>query len=224
MLAADIFRSSMISVPVSGLVQDLVEALEALDRKDSFAFAEAPAGSGHFISQRANAPLSALWCAPSVGDRAIVVAAGGYRKGAFIAEIEAVDMPALIVHPLLFASRTIDGEVRIACRSPSTLASAPGSETNIELTCRRGKLSGATMPLRGPTRMSIHLHPPSPGADEGIVPPPAADRLEDANEGMGGEIEKALWERLSLLAEKRLVENSERSRLTGAGAKVIDDD
>ncbi|WP_025769675.1 hypothetical protein [Thioalkalivibrio sp. HK1] len=222
-LASRILRSSIEGDRVLGRIEDLVEALEALDRKDSFRFAKTPAIAGHFIAQRAKAPLSCLWCGPSLGDRLIVAAAEEGRQSGSIACVEAVDIPSPIVHHLLWASQAIEGLVRIVCRSRTALASPAMPE--IELTCHRGRLLGSKIPLRGPAWMSIALDPsPSPDTAGEMIEKRSMSAYGRANEGMGGEIEKALWQRLCVLAEKQLVENSERSRLTGAGAGVVDRD
>lgn len=222
-LALRILRSSIEGDPVLGDIGDLVEALEALDREDSFRFAKTPASAGHFIAQKAKAPLSSLWCGPSLGDRLIVAATDDdHHETGVIACVEAVDIPSLIVHPLLRASREIEGLVRIACRSRAALASPTMKKT--ELTCHRGRLRSMGMPLRGPAWMSIRMDPPPPGITGQTLDKRLGNPNEAMGKGMGGEIEKTLWRRLCILAEKQLVANSERSRLTGAGAGVVDRD
>ncbi len=243
MIAGQILRSRIAGDPVLGNIGDLVEGLEALDRKTAFRFAPAPASSGLFVAQKlvaqkADALLSSLWCGPSIGDRLIVAAAAGPCEETFIAGVEAVDIPSLILHPLLRASKGIEGIVKISCRPRSSLAPAPPekgpateatTEESIELICRRGRIEGAPVALSGPASMSIRLtslgsertdEPMLEGGSDLRLDPPG----ERPDEGKGAEIEEALWRRLYALAEGLLVENSERSRLSGAGAGVIDND
>ena len=65
-----------------------------------------------------------------------------------------------------------------------------------------------------------------PCGDAGRSGDTGLPEIEDTpgDDGQGGDIDEAVWRRLSAYAERQLVEGDTRSRLTGAGAGVIDTD
>ena len=61
-------------------------------------------------------------------------------------------------------------------------------------------------------------------ASHGNQAEPTEPIKEDAGTATGLEVEAELWRRLTRLADRRLVEASETSRLRGAGAGLVDRD
>ena len=103
--------------------------------------------------------------------------------------------------------------------APLPAAWPDGEGVCIEVVCRNGAMtlrSGAFGDASGPGPAEMSI-----GFLEAL-----SDREAGASgdDGAGGEIEDATWHRLCVWAERRLVESTERSRLDGAGAGVVDTD
>ena len=103
--------------------------------------------------------------------------------------------------------------------APRPAAWPAGEGVCIEVVCRNGTAelrSGAPAGVSGPGPAEMSI-----GFLEAL-----SDREAGASgdDGAGGEIEDATWRRLCAYAERRLVESTERSRLDGAGAGVVDTD
>ena len=156
-----------------------------------------------------------------------------------VVTLAAVDHPMVVLHYVLDVSRSIDTPLLVAWFPPGaacpvrTRASRPRSNMDaprpaawpdgegvcIEVVCRNGAAelrSGAPAGVSdpGPADMSIGFLEAFSDGEAGA----------SGGDGAGGEIEDSTWRRLCAYAERRLVESTERSRLDGAGAGVVDTD
>ena len=103
--------------------------------------------------------------------------------------------------------------------APRPAAWPAGEGVCIEVVCRNGvAVPGSGVPAGvsdpGPADMSIGFLDAFSDGEAGA----------SGDDGAGGEIEDSTWRRLCACAERRLVESTERSRLDGAGAGVVDTD
>ena len=103
--------------------------------------------------------------------------------------------------------------------APRPAAWPAGKGVCIEVVCRNGAAelrSGAPAGVSGPgpAEMSIGFFETLSDREAGA----------SGDDGAGGEVKDATWRRLCAHAERRLVESTERSRLDGAGAGVVDTD
>ena len=160
-----------------------------------------------------------------------------------VVALAVVDYPTVVLHQVLDVSRSIGAPLLVAWPAPGTAcpvgtrASRPqsnvgaplpaawpdGEGARVAVVCRNGVAdvrSGA--PARasgsGPAEMSLGLVEALPGQEAGRGTGMFGD------DGAGAEVEDAVWRRLCAHAERRLVEGTERSRLAGAGAGVVDTD
>ena len=156
-----------------------------------------------------------------------------------VVTLAAVDYPTVVLHLVLDVSRNIDTPLLVAWFSPGaawpvrTRASRPQSDMGaprpaawpagegvcIEVVCRNGiarlgsgALAGVSGP--GPADMSIGFLEACSDREAGV----------SGDDGAGGDVEDETWRRLYACAGRRLVESTERSRLDGAGAGVVDTD
>ena len=190
-----------------GSLADLVDALDAVDGGRSAGCAPEPALAGRFVPANGADRLSALRAGPPACDR--LAATTGAAAGADAVTLAAVDCPALVLHEVIELSHTLDVTLSVAW------SRADGGSG--EIVCRQGgarPVSGGD--IGGPADLTIG--PAAPGADVPPVPPAPPDR------GDGAEVDDAVWARLCAYADRRLVESTEESRLSGAGAGVIDTD
>ena len=150
-----------------------------------------------------------------------------------VVTLAAVDYPTVVLHQALDVSRNIDTPLLVAWFSLGARASRPQSNTGaslpaacpagegvrIEVVCRNGAArlrSGALAGVSGPGPADMSIGFPEAFSDR--------EAGASGDDGTGGEIEDATWRRLCAYAERRLVEGTERSRLDGAGAGVVDTD
>ena len=172
--------------------------------------------------------LSALVAGPTACDL-LVAAARGAADGPRALRLVSVDFPTVVLHQVLDVSRTVDAPVRVAWAARTLDGNEGidrgGAGTRIGAICRAGMAhlehgAPAGRLGAGPAHLSIHLAQST--ADTGASP--FLDTSPSRDDGQGAEIDYAVWHRLRTHAERRLVEGDERSRLTGAGAGVLDTD
>ena len=195
-----------------GTLSDLVDALDAVDGGASVGFDADRVSAGRLVPMNGAKQLSALQAGPTACDLLLAAAgsAGGGGRGSVT--LAAIDCPTVVLHEVIDVSRNVDAALLVAW--------SIGGGPCIEILCRDGVASlGSDAPAgvsgTGPAEMSISVV--EAVFDQG------ADGCGDGD-GDGAETEEAAWRRLSTYAERRLVEGSERSRLAGAGAGVVDSD
>ena len=195
-----------------GTLSDLADALDAVDGGASVGFDADRVSAGRLVPMHGAKQLSALRAGPTACDLLLVAAgsAGGGGRGSVT--LAAVDCPTVVLHEVIDVSRNVDAALLVAWSS--------GGGPCIEILCRGGVArlgSGAPAGVSGtgPAEMSICVV-------EAVFDQDAGGCGDD--DGDGAETEEAAWRRLSAYAERRLVEGSERSRLAGAGAGVVDSD
>ena len=181
-------------------------------------------------------------------------AGGGGRDAGSrnVVALAAVDYPTVVLHQVLDVSRGIGVPLLVAWAAPGTAGpvgrrasagetprprsnvGAPppaawpdGGGARVEVVCRNGAADvRCGVPARasgsGPAEMSLGLVEALSGQEAGQEIGRGAGLSDDG--GAGAQIEDAVWRRLCVHAERRLVEGTERSRLAGAGAGVADTD
>lgn len=217
-----------------GTLSDLVDALDAVDGGASVGLDTDGMSAGRLVPMDGAKQLSALQAGPTACDLLLAAAgsAGGDRRGVValaavdtarprdvrgrgsgnVVTLAAVDCPTVVLHEVIDVSRNVDAAFLVAW----SIGGGPG----IEVLCRGGVASlGSSVPAdasgAGPAEMSIGVVETAPDRGAGGC---------GGGEGGGAETEAAAWRRLCAYAERRLVEGSERSRLAGAGAGVVDVD
>ena len=123
--------------------------------------------------------------------------------------LAAVDYPTVVLHQVLDVSRNVDAAFLVAWST--------GGGARVEVVCRNGVAdvrSGTPAGVPGPAEMSLGLVDALSDREAGAA----------GDDGAGADAEDAAWRRLCAHAERRLVEGTERSRLAGAGAGVVDTD
>jgi len=188
------------------------DALDAVDRGRSGRFDADLAIAGAFAASGEGLSLSALCAGPSACDLLEAAALSGDGAGAVT--LTGVDFPAVILCNALAASERMKSGIRVAWQ-------ARGNKT-IEVVCRGGGLDfekGASSDLEapGPVDLWISLTEEEPGAAR-----PGAAGGAVLSDGIT--VDHACWSRVLAYAERCLVEASDASRLTGAGAGVVDSD
>ncbi len=182
-------------------------ALEALDTGRSVGVDADRAATETLSPVDGAGPLSALTAGP--------VACDALLSGADAATValSAVDHPAVVLFEALEVCDGLAGELRVHWRAPDGAA--------IEVVRRRdGPIDGLAarhaLAGHGPADMRLTL-------TAGHVPPPAAPaRAEVLADGVA--VDDVRWRCIAALAARLLVEGTEASRLSGAGAGVIDVD
>ena len=226
-----------------GTLSDLVDALDAVDGGASVGFDADRVSAGRLVPVDGAKQLSALRAGPTACDLLLVAAgsAGGGRRRrdavtpaavdtarprdvrgpgpGNVVTLAAVDCPTVVLHEVIDVSRNIDAAFLVAWSS--------GGGPRVEVLCRGGVASlGSDAPAgvsgAGPAEMSISVVVRASSDQGGGTRDGGVGGLGE--DGAGAEAEEAAWHRLSAHAERRLVEGSERSRLAGAGAGVVDSD
>ena len=185
------------------------DALDAVDSGRSVRFDADQAITGAFVASDGRRSLSALYAGPSACDLLEAAALSGDDPGPVT--MTAVDFPAVILCDALAISERINGGIRLAWQMRDGKA--------VEVVCQGGHLDlekGVSDDLAapGPVDLSMALTDREPSTKQ-----PASAALAN-----GITVEHACWSRLQAYAARCLVEASEASRLTGAGAGVVDID
>ena len=225
-----------------GTLSELVDALDAVDGGASVGFDADRVSAGRLVPVDGAKRLSALQAGPTACDLLLAAAAGGgagrHRRDAItqaaadtvrprdvrgpgsgsVVTLAAVDCPTVVLHEVIDVSRGAGVAFPVAW----SIDGGP----RVEVLCRHGVASLGSGALgavsgAGPAEMSIGMVEASSDRGDGTRGGDAGGLGED---GGGAEIEEAAWRRLSAHADRRLVAGSERSRLAGAGAGVVDVD
>ena len=192
-----------------GSLAAFVDALDALDNGQSTGFDAESAVMGKFIPKSAGRYLSALHAGPSACD--LLVSAASTEPEYREITLNDVDIPLVILFLSLVASTDMNMGLHLTW----------SEKNNVEVVCWHGSLVMIKGTLKnlcvsGPARLSILL----------VAKPPKG--LETAwNQQIQGklvDIDEAIWRRIIAYTGRLLVDATETSRLTGAGAGVIDTD
>lgn len=188
------------------------DALDAIDGGRSGRFDTDLAADGTFVARGEGLFLSALCAGPSACDLLEAAALSGHGPGAIT--MTAVDVPAVVLCDALAASERMNSGIRVAWQARGGTA--------VDVVCRGGgpdlrKGTPSDLEALGPVELSLALTEEEPGAAR----PVSAGRTALME---GVTVDDACWSRLLAYAARCLVEASEASRLTGAGAGVVDSD
>ncbi len=214
-----------------GALSDLVDALDAVAGGVSVGLDTDRVPAGMLVPANDAMPLSALRAGSTACDLLLVAAgsAGGDGRGHVtsaavdamrpqgirgpcsgnVVTLAAVDYPTVVLHQVLDVSRNIDAGFLVAWST--------GGGARVEVVCRNGVAdvrSGTPAGVPGPAEMSLGLVDALSDREAGAA----------GDDGAGADAEDAAWRRLCAHAARRLVEGTERSRLAGAGAGVVDTD
>lgn len=180
-------------------------ALEALDTGHSVGADADRARAGTLAPVDGAGPLSALIAGPAACD--------ALRSVAGTVTLIAVDHPAVVLFEALEICDGLAGELRVDWRAPdgAAIEVVQRGDSIIDGLAKRPTLAGL-----GPADMRLAL------TDGRVAPPAAAARPEVLAEGVA--VDDASWRCIAAFAARLLVEGTEASRLSGAGAGVVDVD
>lgn len=186
-------------------VPAVVDALDALDRGRSSGFDARKAIGGSFAPNPGSGGLSSLRAGPSACDLLLSAA----QK---TVTLEAVDAPGVILMLAGAASRGTAGALRLSWQAPEGAA--------FETVCQDGQFhteqsEAEVLSSPGPATMTLTLADRQPLNGSSA----ACDAQKE-----GARVDEAAWRHLAAFASRCLVEATEASRLTGAGAGVVDTD
>ena len=192
-----------------GSLAAFVDALDALDNGQSTGFDTESAVMGEFIPKSAGQYLSALHAGPSACD--LLVSAASTEPEFRKITLNDVDIPLVILFVSLVASTDMNMGLHLLW----------SKENNIEAVCWQGSLimikgTPENLCVSGPTELSILLVAKPPKGLETACNEPIQGKLID--------IDEVIWRRIIAYTSRLLVEATKTSRLTGAGAGVIDMD
>ncbi len=188
-----------------------VDALDAVDEGRSTGFDADRAIAGDFGPKPAGRLLSAIRAGPSACD--LVASAASTDIGLGRITLTNVDVPIVILFEALVASVDMDKGQCVAWNV--------GGGGAIEAVCWRGSLAlikGAPEDLLATDSAEITMH---------LVarePRVRAITVDQRIQRDGVEIDEVTWRRVKTYADRLLVDATETSRLTGAGAGVVDTD
>lgn len=193
-----------------GSIAAFADALDAVGAGRSTGFDANRAIAGDFGPKPAGLRLSAIRAGPSACD--LVAAAARTDIGLSRIALTDVDVPIVVLFQALAASADM-------AHGPCVTWNA--GDGVLEAVCWRGALvliQGAPEDLRatGPGDIAMHSVARQPRGSAITVDP----RLRRD----GVEIDAATWRRVATYADRLLVAATETSRLTGAGAGVVDTD
>ncbi len=182
-------------------------ALEDLDTGRSVGADADQARAGHLAPGAATGPLSALLAGPTACDALLSAA------DATVVTLSAVDHPAVVLFEVLEARDGLAGELRVGWHDPggAAIEIVRRGDGMIDGLANRSSLAGL-----GPADMRLAL-------TDGQVPPHAAPVRPDVlAEGVA--VDDASWRCIAAFAARLLVEGTEASRVSGAGAGVVEVD
>ena len=194
-----------------GTFAAFVDALDAVDEGRSTGFDADRAIAGNFAPKPASLLLSAMRAGPSACD--LIASAASAEIGLGRITLFGVDVPIVILFEALVASADMDQGQCVTWNA--------GGGGAIEAVCWRGSLvliKGAPEDLlaTGSAEISMHLVAREPRV--------RAITVDQRIQRDGVDIDEATWRRVAAYADRLLVVATETSRLTGAGAGVIDTD
>ncbi len=194
-----------------GSCSAFIDALDAVDTGRSTGFDVDRAVAGDFGPKPADLRLSALRAGPSACD--LIAAAARTNIGVRRITLTQVDVPIVILFEALAASADMD-------HGPCVAWTAAGGGA-IEAVCWRGALAliqGTPADRLAPSSGEITMHLLARQPSVPAIP------IDPRRQRDGVEIDPATWRRVTTYADRLLVAATETSRLTGAGAGVIDKD
>ncbi len=199
-----------------GSLTAYVDALDAVEARRAGPCDASRAVSGDFAAAVEGQWLSAFHAGPAACDLLVATALQG--DGLDRITMAQVDAPAMILFEALGASERIAKALLVRRQT------ADGKP--VEAVCRQRTLdltlgTPDALLAPGPADLVLGLIDAAPGGrDAASRPiPPDPSVLES-----GVTVEVATWERLSSYARRRLVEATAASRMTGAGAGLVDRD
>ncbi len=193
-----------------------VDALDALEAGRTGPCDTSRAVLGDFVPASQEQSLSAFHAAPSACDLLVATAAQGH--GPDRVTMAAVDAPAMVLFEALGASERIAKGIRVRRQ--------PADEKPVEAVCRQGVLdftrgSPDELLAPGPADLSLDLVDVEPGGRDAETRPILRNPSILKS---GPTVDEAAWHRLADYAKRRLVEATAASRMTGAGAGLVDRD
>ena len=188
------------------------DALDALDSGRSGRFKADLAAGGAFVASGVGLALSALQAGPSACDLLEAADLSGSDPGTVT--MTAVDVPAVVLYEALAASNRITRGIRVTWQARDGKA--------IKAVCRGGRLDfekgvAGDLEAPGPADLSMTLTAYEPDAAR-------SDSARDAVLADGITVDDACWSLVLAYAKRCLVEATDASRLTGAGAGALDTD
>ena len=199
-----------------GSLTAYVDALDAVEAGRAGACDASRAVSGDFVSASEGRWLSAFHAGPSACDLLVATALQGEDLNRIT--MAQVDAPAMILFEALGASERIARAILVRRQ--------PTDGKPVEAVCRQGGLdftrgSPEEFLAPGPADLSLDLVNVEPGGQDAasrpILPDPCILKS-------GPTVDEAVWQRLADYAKRRLVEATAASRMTGAGAGLVDRD
>ena len=194
-----------------GSLATFIDALDTVDKGRSTGFEAARAIAGIFEPKPAGRLLSALYAGPSACD--LLASAMKTDLGYGRITLTDVDVPIVILFAALVALDNMDKGQCVAWNM--------GGNGTIEAVCRQGSIAlikGMPEDLlaTGSAEITMHLV-----AREPEVQTITIDQQIQRN---AVEIDESTWLRVTTYADRLLVEATETSQLTGAGAGLVDID
>lgn len=192
-----------------GSLAAFVNALDALEEDRSTGFNADQAIAGTFRPKMAVQLLSALRAGPSACD--LVVSAASTNMGDLRITLNEVDVPIVILFQVLASSTDVDKSLYVAWNMEC--------KRRVEVRCWQGTLTlvnGVAEDLlsTNSAKVSISLVEPVPRASAITA---NRNAQHDAND-----VDEETWRRIEAYADRLLLNSTGTSRLTGAGAGVID--
>ncbi|MBM10290.1 MAG: hypothetical protein CMF69_12130 [Magnetovibrio sp.] len=192
-----------------GSLVAFVEALDALNNGQSTGFNTQCAAMGKFIPKLDARHLSALYAGPSACDLLVSTHDVGPEYAAIT--LENVDKPLIILFESLVTSIDRTFGLHLSWKT----------QHSIQAICWRGALtivegSSQNLCTSGPAKMSILRITKPPTNMEPAWSPQRTKKLTY--------VEEEVWHRLISYTNRLLVDSTEKSRLTGAGAGITDTD
>ena len=195
----------------SGQLEAFVKAIDAIDQNRSVAYDIDKAILGHFIPSHLDKHLSALHAAPSACD--LILLNETQRTEQDYITLTNVDVPAVVIAEVSVASEHIDTKFCLSWNINGAY--------DVHGICWQGSLvfiKGTVTELLSTQFSEITLKPVELETKFEKVIPKFVDQVTSPH------IEEGTWERILTYADRSLVKATETSRLTGAGAGVIDKD
>ncbi len=192
-------------------LDSFVKAFDAIDKNESSKFDITKAIQGHFSAEKINTPLSSLTCAASVCD--LILDNHITRSDSSTIHINNVDIPAIIIFQTLITSQNLNTKKCINWTLDKN-SSISGFSSQGYLAFTKGDLSDLVN-VRS-TSLSLKIIELNSQLN--------SKYLEHLTHRKTIDVKKNTWKCICKYAERLLVKATDESRLTGAGAGIIDAD
>ena len=192
-------------------LETFVKAIDTIDQKRSVTYDIDKANLGHFIPSHLDKHLSALYAAPSACD--LLLLNETQRTEQDYITLTNVDIPAVVIAEVSAASENIDRKFCLSWNINGTY--------DVHGICWQGSLvliKGTVTELLSTQSSEMTLKPVELENKFEKCIPECVDQVASPH------IEEKTWERILTYVDRSLVKATETSRLTGAGAGVIDKD